>query len=287
MCQLLGMNCNGSATITFSLTGFAERGGRTADHVDGWGIAFYEATGCRMFHDDQPACDSPLAKFLREHPVKSRIVLAHLRKATQGPVTLANCHPFQREWLGQPWVFATNGDLRNFHPQLRGPYLPVGSTDSEKAFCWLMQELRECFASRLRPPTWQEMAPEIARIAEDIARHGNFNFLLSNGEALFAHCSSRLFALERQHPFPRATLVDCDLSMDLGALNREGERMALVATEPLTTEEPWTPFETGELKVFVDGAVAWRHRSTSTRVFAVPAECSGRSWPARGEGVSA
>ena len=29
---------------------------------------------------------------------------------------------------------------------------------------------------------------------------------------------------------------------------------AVVATTPLTRDEQWTPFEPGELKVFVDGA---------------------------------
>jgi glutamine amidotransferase len=142
MCQLLGMSCNSTAAITFSFTGFAQRGGRTADHADGWGIAFYERSGCRIFHDDQPSCQSSLATFVSQYPIKSKIVLAHIRKATQGPPMLSNCHPFQREWLGQPWIFATNGDLRNFHPSLQGPYLPIGTTDSEKAFCWLLQELR-------------------------------------------------------------------------------------------------------------------------------------------------
>src|SRR6185436_18868279 len=138
MCQLLGMSSSANAAITFSFTGFAQRGGRTDDHADGWGIAFYERSGCRVFLDDQPACESPLAEFVGRYPIKSKIVLAHIRKATQGEPMLSNCHPFQREWLGQSWIFATNGDLRHFHPPLDGPYQPVGSTDSEKAFCWLL-----------------------------------------------------------------------------------------------------------------------------------------------------
>ena len=42
MCQLLGMNCNVPTDIVFSFTGFATRGGRTDEHKDGWGIAFFE-----------------------------------------------------------------------------------------------------------------------------------------------------------------------------------------------------------------------------------------------------
>lgn len=269
MCQLLGMSCNGSAAVDFSFTGFAQRGGRTADHVDGWGIAFYEGAGSRVFHDDRPASDSPLAHFVRQGAIKSRIVIAHLRKATQGEVSLANCHPFQREWLGQTWFFANNGDLPDFRPELNGDFLPVGSTDSERAFCLLMQSLKQRFPARRRPPAWQELAPAIAAVSTDIARHGNFNILLSNGEAVFAHCSSHLYALQRQHPFPTAQLVDCDLSLDLGALNHEGDRMALIATQPLTADEPWQPLRTGECKVFVDGVEVWSAVDESTQRFPV------------------
>jgi predicted glutamine amidotransferase len=280
MCQLLGMNCNSAAAINFSFTGFAERGGRTADHVDGWGIAFYERSGCRVFHDDQPASQSPLATFVREYPIKSRIVVAHIRKATQGEVSLANCHPFQREWLGQNWIFANNGDLKNFYPELGDGFLPVGNTDSERAFCHLMQTLKQRFGARPRPPTWQELAPEIAQVAASIARYGNFNFLLSNGEALFSHCSSKLYALERRHPFPTAQLVDCDMSLDLGALNQVDDRMAIVATEPLTIEESWCEYETGESKVFIQGQEVWRHVSPNTQRFEVQCAYVGRAWPA-------
>jgi glutamine amidotransferase len=239
-----------------------------------------------VFIDDQAASQSKLAEFVRTYPIKSKIVLAHIRMATQGDVSLANCQPFQREWLGQTWLFAHNGDLKNFHPQLTGAYLPVGSSDSEKAFCWLMQQLRERFAGRQRPPTWQELAQPLAEITEGIARHGNFNFMLSNGDALYAHCSSKLHALERAHPFATAKLVDCDMRVDLGALNREGDRMVLIATEPLTSDEPWSALVTGEFRVFVDGAAVWRHVSDSTQVFPIACRITSNIAPNISPGVS-
>ena len=49
MCQLLGMNCNTPTDVTFSFTGFAQRGGRTDHHADGWGIAFFEGAGPAPF----------------------------------------------------------------------------------------------------------------------------------------------------------------------------------------------------------------------------------------------
>ena len=106
MCQLLGMNCNTPTDVTFSFTGFAQRGGRTDHHGDGWGIAFFEGRGVRHFVDHQSACASPVAELIRRYPIKSRNVIAHIRKATQGVVTLENCHPFVRE------LWAATGCLR-------------------------------------------------------------------------------------------------------------------------------------------------------------------------------
>ena len=76
-----------------------------------------------------------MAELIRRYPIRSRNVIAHIRKATQGEVALENCHPFVRELWGRYWVFAHNGDLKDFHPRLHGSFHPVGSTDSELAFC--------------------------------------------------------------------------------------------------------------------------------------------------------
>ena len=102
MCQLLGMNCNTPTDIVFSFTGFATRGGLTDHHSDGWGIAFFEGLGLRHFVDPQPACDSPVADLIRRYPIRSRNVIAHIRKATQGAVALENCPDDKRRKVDFP-----------------------------------------------------------------------------------------------------------------------------------------------------------------------------------------
>jgi glutamine amidotransferase len=258
MCELFALNSNVPTAATFSFAGFSARGGATGPHVDGWGMAFHDADGCRVFIDAGRACDAPLAEFLRRHPLRARTVLAHVRKATQGAVALANCHPFQREWLGRSWLFCHNGDLKGFRPPLHGGHLPVGQTDSEWVFCWLLQELRGCFAAQ-PAPGWPQIAPALAELVAEVRRHGSFNLLLSDGEALYAHASTRLAWLERQHPFRRVQLVDREIEIDLASANAPGDRMALIATAPLTAGEAWHHFEPGELRVFAGGRSVWQH----------------------------
>ncbi len=245
------MNCNTPTDIVFSFTGFATRGGRTDEHKDGWGIAFFEGNGVRHFVDHQAAVESPIAELIKNYPIKSRNVIAHIRKATQGQVRLENCHPFVRECWGRYWVFAHNGDLKEFEPVLDGPYKPVGNTDSERAFCYLLQKMRRHFGEIL--PPLPELAAFLRQVAAEIAAYGTFNMMLSNGEALFTHCSTKLHYIVRQYPFTTAKLSDEDVSVDFSELTTPRDRVAVIVTEPLTTNESWTQFQPGELKVFVDG----------------------------------
>lgn len=251
MCQLLGMNCNVPTDIVFSFTGFATRGGGTDVHADGWGIAFFEGAGVRHFVDYEAAVASPIAALIKTCPIKSRNVIAHLRKATQGRVALENCHPFVRELWGHYWVFAHNGDLKHFAPVLDGPFRPVGSTDSEWAFCYLLQELRRRFGDT--PPPLTALTTALREITDMIRQHGTFNMMLSDGKALFAHCSTHLYYIVRQYPFTEARLSDEDLTVDFSEVTTPNDRVAVIVTAPLTSNEVWTPFSAGELKVFIDG----------------------------------
>lgn len=265
MCELFALNGNVATAATFSFSGFSRRGGATGHHVDGWGMAFHDGDGCRVFIDAGRACDAPLADFLRAHPIRARTVLAHVRKATQGVVSLANCHPFQREWRGRHWLFCHNGDLKDFQPPLDGSVLPVGQTDSERAFCWLMQQLRRRFDTG-PAPGWAQLAPVLAELLPTLCAHGVFNMLLSDGHTLYAHASTRLAWLQRQHPFVPTRLLDCDLEVDLAAANAPGDRMVLVATAALTHDEPWQTFAPGELRVFEQGRCVALHQLPVARV---------------------
>lgn len=259
MCQLLGMNCNVPTDICFSFEGFRIRGGLTDVHKDGWGIAFFEGPGCRVFLDVEPSAQSPVAELVRQYPIHSKNVIAHIRKATQGQVALENTHPFQRELWGRYWIFAHNGNLKDFAPELDGSFLPVGDTDSELAFCTILQALRTEFGDAM--PLREPMFAFLTAISRDIGAHGEFNFLLSNGNCLYAHCATKLAYLLRQSPFAVAHLNDQDITVDFEAVTTPNDRAAIIATLPLTDNEPWITIAPGTLMLFHDGQP---QRMTST-----------------------
>jgi glutamine amidotransferase len=252
MCQLLGMSCNVPTDICFSFRGFSARGGGTDVHADGFGIAFFEGRGCRIFLDPQPARDSRVAELVRRVPIRSTSVVAHVRKATQGSVALENCHPFQRELWGRYWAFAHNGNLERLPSQPGRFYLPVGDTDSERAFCLLLEDLRARFPEG-KPPL-AEIHRALAERTRRLAALGSFNYLLSDGEHLFAHASTRLHFIVREAPFGPAHLVDEDLTVDFAQHTTANDRVAVIATAPLTDNEVWAELPREELVVFGAGA---------------------------------
>ncbi|OTG62476.1 class II glutamine amidotransferase [Acinetobacter sp. ANC 3903] len=251
MCQLLGMNCATPTDVTFSFRGFSQRAGITSDHCDGFGIAFFEDKACRLFVDNQSAVESPIAELIRNYPIKSRNVIAHIRKATQGKINLENSHPFSRELWGRQWIFAHNGDLHDFNPTLSGRFTPVGNTDSERAFCYLLDQLVLKFG--YHEPKLDQVFDLLAEVSPKIAEHGTFNFCLSNGQALFTYAITKLHWLVREYPFKPAQLIDLDVEVDFSQVTTPEDRVAVITTEPLTQNETWTAFIPGEMILFQDG----------------------------------
>ena len=99
---------------------------------------------CRTtFKDPQPSFNSPIARLVQDYPIKSRSVIAHIRQANRGEVALENTHPFTRELWGRHWTYAHNGQLSGYKSLETGNFRPVGETDSEKAFCWLLHKLTQ------------------------------------------------------------------------------------------------------------------------------------------------
>jgi predicted glutamine amidotransferase len=260
MCELLGMECNVPTDIVFSFSGLALRGGDRGPHADGWGLAMYEGRAVRTFLEPAAAAGSRLAAYLRSHPIKTLLAIAHVRQRTRGPISLANTHPFVRELWGRHFTFAHNGTVRDPKRHPLGRFHPIGTTDSEYAFCALMHRLERAFP-RGYPADRAKLHRAVARAGKEIGANGTFNFLLGDGEQLFARCATKLCFIVRKAPFKQATLSDDDLTVDFSAVTTPRDRVAIVATAPLTRDETWTVGRPGEMWVFRKGKLEATLRS--------------------------
>jgi len=253
MCELLGMSANVPTDICFSFTGLARRGGETGPHQDGWGIAFYEGDSARIFQDTNPSHNSEMAKFIQHYPIKSTIIISHIRLANSGRVCLANTHPFTRELWGKQWVYAHNGQLKGVKKLPLKYYRPVGTTDSEHTFCWILDQIRERFP---RPPSRQSTLWRfIQSLCDTIHDYGVFNLLLSDSRHTYAYCGKELSWLTRRAPFGPAHLVDAEVILDFKEVTTPNDIVTVIATKPLTKKEKWNIMQRKDFLVFQDGEV--------------------------------
>jgi len=248
MCELLGMSANVPTDICFSFSGLVKRGGETGPHKDGWGITFYEGKGCRSFKDPNPSCESKVAELVKQYPIKSKSVISHIRQANRGEVCLENTHPFIRELWGRNWTYAHNGQLSGYESLPMGYATPVGETDSELAFCWLLNKLHQAYQQP--PEDMLEMFQFLAVCADELRALGVFNMLLSDGEYVMCYCTNHLHWITRRAPFGKAQLIDEDMVVDFQEETSDTDIVTVIATRPLTKDEAWHKMEEGEFSVF-------------------------------------
>jgi len=243
------MSANVPTDICFSFSGLMQRGGNTGPHKDGWGITFYEGKGCRSFKDPLPSSESPIAKLVTEYPIKSEAVVCHIRQANSGGVSLENTHPFTRQLWGRHWTYAHNGQLKGFEEKLPVKYhIPVGETDSEHAFCWILDELHLNFGGE--EPCAKTLGEFLANRSAQIRQLGVFNLILTNGEFIFAYCSNNLHWITRRAPFGQASLIDAEMEVDFQKETTPNDVVTVIATRPLTDDEEWHKMETGQWQLF-------------------------------------
>lgn len=200
------------------------------------------------FSRSQCGYNSPIARLVQEYPIKSCAVISHIRQANRGSVALENTHPFTRELWGKYWTFAHNGQLKGYRGLKSPSFEPVGETDSEYAFCWLLEQLKSRYPRR--PANWPSVFRFIASCAEELRKKGVFNMLLSDGNYVMAYCSTNLYWLTRRAPFGKATLLDEDVEIDFQRETTPNDVVTLIATQPLTGNEQWQKIAPGEFALF-------------------------------------
>ena len=248
MCELLGMSANVPTDICFSFKGLKERGGRTGPHKDGWGVAFYENKGVGTFKDALPSYQSEIARLGSDYPINSCAVIAHVRQANRGRVALENTHPFSRELWGRYWTYAHNGQLSDYQQLPVDRFTPVGTTDSERAFCYLLSALDKRYPDK--PPSRKAAFKFIQRQCKTLQKLGVFNMLLTDGEYLLTYCSTKLHWITRRAPFGMARLSDVDVDIDFSRETTPDDIVTIIATEPLTKNEQWHQMQSGESQLF-------------------------------------
>jgi len=271
MCELFAMSSRYPTTVGFSLEALARRGGHDGPHKDGWGVAYFEGSDVFLLRESSPAAESGLVKFMETNGPPSDLVLSHIRLATQGEAVLHNTQPFQRELGGRAHVFAHNGDLVGIRDECRlesRRFTPVGDTDSELAFCCLLERLAQLWdQAEDALPSVESRLEVVADFAAWLRPLGPFNFIYSDGDTLFVHSHRRkqddgsirppgLYLLVRSSNEQAVDLTDSGV-----LLAPTAQELVLIASVPLT-DEPWEPISEGEVVALKMGVI-WERTSAA------------------------
>lgn len=146
MCRLFGFRSVIKSHVHRSLLSAENALAKQSEnHPDGWGVTYYVDGHPHLIRNTKSALEDQLFQQIGKS-LTSQTVLAHVRKATMGNVSVLNCHPFQ---FG-PWVFAHNGEIPNYsavadalHKQIEPSLVRYvfGQTDSEVIFYLFLSEL--------------------------------------------------------------------------------------------------------------------------------------------------
>lgn len=263
MCELFAMSASFPASVDVCMGELARHGGLTAPNSDGWGFGAYDPSGgVRLLKEAEPASTSDWIRTIRGERIRSTLVLSHIRRATRGGRSLANTQPFRRELGGRFHLFAHNGDLEGADTLVPpgAEHLPVGETDSERAFCALLHRMAPLWR-REGLPSVGERVEVFTRFAEELRPMGPANLIYSDGELLLAHGHRRrddeghvrppgLHILEREC----APGEDGFCTDGVAIESRGGARgrMVVLASVPLT-DEAWSPVAEGAVVAVKDG----------------------------------
>jgi glutamine amidotransferase len=248
---------------------------QSRNHPDGWGVAYYVAGTPHIVRSTGAAGSDHLFERV-SGLLTSETVVAHVRRATQGPLSTLNCHPFQH---GR-WVLAHNGDIPAF-PEVReaiaqrvAPALRryvLGDTDSELVFHLFLTHLSRRVDLHRRGAPFDDVAAavrdtvaEIRALADRPGARCLLTLLVTDGDLLVAHQGGKdlCFSTHKSACPERASCPwlgpACEAAVAPGAQVNH----LLVSSEPLLGENVWTPLAEGEI-VGVDAFLRFRRMTAA------------------------
>lgn len=242
-------------------------------HPDGWGVCYYVAGAPHVIKSEETAINDNIFKKV-SGVVSSETVVAHIRNATLGKVSILNTHPFQHGH----WVFAHNGNIKNFDnfrdellqkikPELKRFIL--GTTDSELIFYFILSCLSESIDINTKNcpiDILQEAVNKaIKRLTKIIGEYccdddGKntetfLTFILTNGETMIAHQGGKklYYSTYKLKCSERDTCKffseECESPTKSGNVNH-----LIFCSEPLHGDNTWIPMSVGQI-VGVDGSM--------------------------------
>jgi len=242
---------------------------RGKENPDGWGLAFYKERYLQIIKEAKSATKSTLYDFIEHYP-QSNTFISHVRRSTRGLPSYVNTHPFYRvleiKGMRREFCFAHNGtltDTRNLKPL---HLFPLGNTDSELSFCYILEKLEEREIQKWEKQDFQFLE----KLLREINDSGNtLNCMMSDGEYLLCYSDENqhnggLRYAQQKHPYGLLDFIEEGTKLgavdiqaaNIGGIEPEHSSGYIVVTRDLVSPL-WTDFRPGQLIVFRHGDMVY------------------------------
>ncbi|MBW8734056.1 MAG: class II glutamine amidotransferase [Asticcacaulis sp.] len=196
------MSAISSDILAFSFDGLSSpaidlkfrKGPQKGEHTLGWGLGWYPGDNkAAILAKDPSARDTAsLHGAMQDWDVfRSTVFFCKVRGAATG-YTHLETQPFSRSFAGQDWLFMHNGDLdktamTRLHFNKSIFLEPMGRTDSELAFCFLLGKIQDYGARTLAEVDHQVLLSWLLQL-DDM---GSADMVISDGTTMAAFYGSQ------------------------------------------------------------------------------------------------
>jgi glutamine amidotransferase len=190
---------------------------------DGWGFAYHNNQKFVVKKNAQSAFKEANYRDIASS-IKTDLLFAHVRRKSQGPISVENTHPFTYH----NWIFMHNGNIPSFEHYKRdlGVKLPkqdaiatLGTTDSEflfRYFIYWFEKTKSCDVYCVLNLISSIIFELIELIDRKTLDQMALNFMLSNGEFIIGFRKNRTL------------------------FYRQGKHNLLISSEKLDTDSCWS-----------------------------------------------
>lgn len=261
MSQILAfsLDCSSSPSILLKMP---ELYIRNTSQSYGRGFAWYnhEELSATIVKETKYAAQSTLINTMQDFSrFHSTIFIGHIRGAAKRLVQ-KDTQPFSRSYAGRDWIFVHSGDLLpNYAAHIplekNAFFEPIGSTDSEHSFCYILEKLKNSNARSFADVDWAELYFWLV----DINKLGTANIIMSDGMDVIiyhdAHSFNPLYWL-RSCPPHVITHFDTNIfTIDLTIPFDIHHTFVLITNEKINQQ--FTLLEPSQMLVLRRGQIIW------------------------------
>ncbi len=277
--DILAVNFDASASPSLD---FTLSGTNSVSQSVGWGLGWYPDSqqSAIVIKDPNVRAGQVLTDTIADWSnFRSTLFFGKMRGADTG-YSQADTQPFSKSFAGRDWLFLHNGNLdkealSTLHGRQKRLLEPLGSTDSELAFCNLLAQLQESGVRQLSDIDPHTLHAWFLRFDG----LGSADMFLTDGQSIACFqgsqspkqlCYSRLQPPDRQEVYETATvrLAITD--------PRDTFRTAFVVTSAPFSVGNWSAMRPGQLLIVNHGAVVWDSapENTQTGFMSAPSQPS-------------